>query len=69
MDKVLIFIGMMMNAEQADKLTKRMSEFLGNQYFILVYRRSEPKFEVFYSKDVTHVSFDELIEKIKKTLE
>ena len=60
---------MMMNAEQADKLTKRMSEFLGDQYFILVYRRSEPKFEVFYSKDVTHVSLDELIEKIKKTLE
>ena len=69
MDKVLIFIGMMMNAEQADKLTKRMSEFLGDQYFILVYRRSEPKFEVFYSKDVTHVSLDELIERIKKTLE
>ena len=69
MDKVLIFIGMMMNQEQAFKLTKRMTDFLGEQYLVVIYRRSDPKIEVFYSKDVTHISLDELTEKIKKILE
>ena len=69
MDKVLIFIGMIMNQEQAAKLTKRMTDFLGEQYLVVIYRRSDPKIEVFYSKDVTHISLDELTEKIKKTLE
>lgn len=69
MDKVLIFIGMMMNQEQAAKLKDQMTKFLGEQYFVFIYRRSDPKIEVFYSKDVTHISLDELTEKIKKTLE
>jgi hypothetical protein len=69
MDKVLIFIGMIMNQEQAAKLTKRMTDFLGEKYLVVIYRRSDPKIEVFYSKDVTHISLDELTEKIKKTLE
>lgn len=69
MDKVLIFIGMIMSKEQADRLSKRIEEHLGDNYFVMIYRRQEPKFEVFYSKDVTHISFDELTEKIKKTIE
>ena len=69
MDKVLIFIGMDWNMEERAKYLHQMKESLGDAYFICAYWKQEPKFEVFYSKDVTHISLDELTEKIKKTME
>lgn len=68
MDKVLIFIGMDWTMADREKYLHKMKEVLGDSYFIFSYWREEPKFEVFYSKDVTYISLDELTEKIKKTL-
>ncbi len=69
MDKILIFIGMVMSQESAARLRHQMQQELGDKYFILIYRRSEPKFEVFYSKDVNHISLDDVVEKIKKSIQ
>ena len=69
MEKVLVFMGMDWNMEERARCLRDMKEALGDTYLIMAYWRQEPKFEVFYSKDVTHISLDELTEKIKKTLE
>lgn len=66
MNKVLIFIGMMMTHEERDRAVSAIQNRLGDDFFVMIYRREEPKIEVFYSKDLVHINANELIESIKK---
>jgi hypothetical protein len=66
MNKVLIFIGMMMTREESERLTRSIENHLGDDFFVMIYKRSDPKIEVFYSKDLVHINANELIESIKK---